>query len=479
MDAKAFTVRASLPPYLALPIGGAGAALLVLSSLRCLGLSQGTTGARVFVLCCLLGLALLSMAILARPEAHWSLLCPALAVVGLAFFLRALSLDHQTLDYQDFLAQWAAFFREQGGFAAIREPVGNYNVPYLYFLAAISYLPVPDLYCIKLFSILFDVLLAWGGLRLVRLFAAEDSLVPSAAFLLLLALPTVILNGSYWAQCDVIYGALCLHALASALGKRPAASVVLLAAAFSFKLQAIFLIPLWCALWFTGRVRFKHLFLFPAACALIALPALLLGKPLKDILGVYVGQTTEYASRLTLNAPSWYQLIPYGTEVDHDLFFFLGIAAAFALVLALLAVLLIFRRAVTNRVLMTAAVILAVGVPFLLPSMHDRYFFLADVLVLSWACIFPRRAHVAALVQIGSLGAYYTYLTLTYPFIVRLFGQTWVMGLEALCMLAALVMACAALAGQLKAQAPAPAATLKPEKAIRSLHAKAKRLRRK
>lgn len=449
MEPRAFTVRASLPPYLALPMGGAGAVLLVLSSLRCLGLSQGAAGARVFVLCCLLGLALLSMAVLARPEIHWSLLCPALAAVGLAFFLRAVSLDHQTQDYQLFLAKWAEFFRDNGGFAAIREPVGNYNVPYLYFLAAISYLPVPDLYCIKLFSVLFDVLLAWGGMRLVRHFVKESSLAPPAAFLLLLALPTVILNGAYWAQCDVIYGAFVLHALASALDKRGAASVVLLAAAFSFKLQTVFLIPLWCALWFTGRVKFRHLLLFPAAYFGTILPALLLGKPLPDILSVYVGQTTEYASRLTLNAPSWYQFIPYGAEVDNGPLFIAGIVAAFALVLGLLAVLFLFRARVDDRALMTAAVILAVGVPFLLPSMHDRYFFLADVLTVAYACISFRRAHMAALVQVGSLGAYYTYLTLTFPFIIRLFGKTWVMGLEALCMLAVLVMACFILAGEL------------------------------
>lgn len=451
MDLTIPDLRSRLAPHIALPIGGMGAVLLAFTSLRALSLSQGSLGGRIFVLCALLALALLSMAILAQREVHWSLLCPAFAAVGLAFFLRAVCLDHQTLDYQDFLAHWAAFFRENGGFAAISKPVGNYNVPYLYFLAAISYLPVPDLYCIKLFSILFDVLLAWGGMRLVRGFVKEESLAPSVTFLILLLLPTVILNGAYWAQCDVLYGALTVHALASALQRRPAASTILLAVAFSFKLQTIFLIPLWCALWFTGRVKFKHLLLFPAAYVGTILPALLLGKPLKDILGVYFGQTVEYADRLTLNAPSWYQLIPYGVEVDRDVFFPLGIVAAFVLVLALLAVLFLVRDRVTDHMLMTAAVILAVGVPFLLPSMHDRYFFLADVLVVAWAVLSSRRVSAAALVQMGSLGAYYTYLTLTYPGIVRLFGKMWVMGWEAVCMLAALVLACLSLARQIRA----------------------------
>ena len=93
-----------------------------------------------------------------------------------------------------FLSQWAAAFRDGGGFAAVKLPIGNYNAPYLYFLAAISYLPIPDLYLIKLFSILFDVVLAWGGFRLVRHFAPERPNRPLLCFCLLLLLPTVILK---------------------------------------------------------------------------------------------------------------------------------------------------------------------------------------------------------------------------------------------------------------------------------------------
>lgn len=64
--------------------------------------------------------------------------------------------------------------------------------------------------------------------------------------------------------------------------------------------------------------------------------------------------------------------------------------------------------------------------------MHDRYFFLADVLTLILSCIDRRRIPQAALVQIASLGAYYAYLKLKYAF---------PMALGALLMLAALVWA--------------------------------------
>ncbi|NCB62131.1 MAG: DUF2029 domain-containing protein [Clostridia bacterium] len=403
----------SVPWHLALPCAGAGAVLLAFAVLKTSGLSLGSGP---FVGLCVAALAALSIALLSTGAAENSVLCMCLLPIGLAFFLRVLCLDHVTYDYQDFLSGWAAFFRENGGWAAIALPKGNYNVPYLYFLAAISYLAVPDLYLIKLFSLLFDVLLAWGGLRLVRIFTRPESRKSAAAFCLLLLLPTVILNGAYWGQCDAIYGALVLHALASVFEKRPAASVVLLALAFSFKLQTVFIIPLWCAFWFLKKVRFRDLLLFPAVSVLTALPAVVLGKPIPDILSIYFGQMEDYSAYLTLNAPSLYALIPYGKEVDVALFSSLGILAAFLLVALLLLVLYLNRERVTDRSLLTAAVILTVGVPLLLPHMHDRYFFLADVLALCWAVLSPRQSPLAAGVQIASLGGYHAYLVLRYAF---------------------------------------------------------------
>ena len=77
-----------------------------------------------------------------------------------AFALRYLALPYETLDYQNFLTHWVDHFRVYGGFRALRDNVGNYNVPYLYFLAAFSYTDYSDLYLIKYLSIAFDVLLA-------------------------------------------------------------------------------------------------------------------------------------------------------------------------------------------------------------------------------------------------------------------------------------------------------------------------------
>lgn len=440
-------LRPSLPDvpwYFGIPAAAASLLFIICTVAGVSSLLLGTTATRSVTGLLMVLPILLTLFLLQKED------CPAMSLfllllpVTLSLYLRLFFLDHQTHDYQTFLAQWAAFFRDNGGFAALKEPVGNYNVPYLYFLAAISYLPIPDLYLIKLGSILCDVLLAWGGLRLTRHFSKENSLAPLICFGILFLLPTVLLNGACWAQCDSLYAALILLSLSSVLEDRPKTSVLLLALAFSFKLQTVFVIPLWCVFWFTGRVRFRHLLLFPTGYAVTILPALALGKPLQDILGIYVGQMGEHETYLTLNAPSVYAFLPYDAQVDTSLLSTLGIIAAFVLVFAVLGVLFFLRRRITGEIILAAATVLTLGVPFLLPHMHERYFFPAGMIAIVWACMDTRRVPIAALAELCSLSCYSTYLRLQYTLPLLIDGRYYVMAFEAALILIALIWSIAA-----------------------------------
>lgn len=437
-------LRSSLPAipwYFGVPAATASLAFVICTVFGAQSLQLGTVAVKVTTGLLIVLPLLLALALLQKEN------CPATSVfllaltITLSLYLRLLLLDHQTHDYQTFLAEWAAFFRNNGGFAALKEPVGNYNVPYLYFLAAISYIPIPDLYLIKIGSILCDVLLAWGGLRLTRQFTRDNRPAPLICFGILFLLPTVILNGACWAQCDSLYAALILLAISSALEDRPKTSVLLLALAFSFKLQTVFVIPLWCVFWFTGRVKFRHLLLFPVGYVVTVLPALALGKPLQDILGIYLGQIGEHETYLTLNAPSVYAFLPYQAQADTALLSTLGIIAAFVLVFAVLGTLFVLRRRVTSEIILAAATVLALGIPFLLPHMHDRYFFPAGMLAVVWTCVNPRRLPIALLAELSSLSCYVTYLRLQYTLPLLINGRYYVMAFEAALILIALVWA--------------------------------------
>lgn len=332
-------------------------------------------------------------------------------LLALAFSLRAFCLNYETLDYQDFLRLWVEFFRQNGGFAALSQPVGNYNIPYLYFLALFSYIPVSDLYLIKLLSIFFDVLLAWAAMGIVEKLGGTVGQRLGAFFTVLL-LPTVILNGALWGQCDSIYVALALMSIYWALDDRPVLSMIAMTLSFGFKLQAVFIMPVLAVLWMQGKLKLRHFLIFPLAYVILVLPAVLLGRPFLDTVTLYFSQTGSIGSGLNYNSPSIFGI--FWNVQNEALASKLAVVSAFVFMLLVLLVCYVNRKRLSNKAMLAAAVLLAVGIPFLLPHMHDRYFFAADILTVVLAYVYWKYFVVAPFTQFASLLGYHAYLKMRY-----------------------------------------------------------------
>lgn len=332
-------------------------------------------------------------------------------LVAAAFVLRALFFSYETLDYQDFLARWVQYFRDNGGFAALKDSVGNYNVPYLYFLALFSYVDIYDLYLIKLLSTFFDVILAFGAMRLTGLFTRSRARLLFVYFAVLFW-PTVVLNSAVWGQCDSIYVALGLLAVYWAMDGRPVLGMAAMAASFAFKLQAVFIMPVFVLLLIARRVKLRHFLVFPAVYMLLMLPAVFAGRPVLDTITLYFDQMGTVGSALNYNSPSVYAFAR--SVADEALASKLGIAAAFALMLAVFGWFWWRRGSITNWALLGGALLLVVGIPFLLPHMHDRYFFCADILSLVFAVAAPVYFFLPLLCEFASLLGYHAYLKMRY-----------------------------------------------------------------
>jgi len=327
-----------------------------------------------------------------------------------AFSIRSLCLDYQTLDYQDFLSKWVEYYRINGGVKAFAAPLGNYNIPYMYFLCLFSYLPIDDLYLIKLLSTGFDVGLAYAVMKLIGR-VNDDSNMKLAGFFTTLLLPTVVMNGALWAQCDSIYAALALLGLWLALDKRPVLSVLCFTLSFGFKLQAVFILPIMAVLLFTKKYKLWHLALFPAFYVALVIPAVIMGKPFIETLTLYASQTGSIGSGLNYNSPSVFAL--FKNVANEAAAANTGIIAAFLFMLLILAVCFIKRKALDDKTIILASALLALGIPFLLPHMHDRYFFLTDVLTVVLCFIyFPIGISLAVLAQFASILGYHAYLTM-------------------------------------------------------------------
>jgi Gpi18-like mannosyltransferase len=320
-----------------------------------------------------------------------------------AVVARVAMFGHESSDYQFFIKDWYDFIATHGGFGALEHDFADYNVPYLYLITLLTYLPIPPLVGIKLISLVFDLVLAYFTYRIVAL-RHDDRWIPSLAALIVLFLPTVATNSGLWGQADSSYAAFGLGGVHFLLRRRPWLACVFFGLSLAFKLQAVFLFPLLLALALKKWVPWRALLVVPGVVLLLDVPALLAGAPLGQLLSVYAEQTSSY-SALSLNAPSIYQFLP--ASADAALIRPIGVAVTGLVVLGLcLGVLLSRVRLTTTKVVLMGATS-AVLVPFLLPSMHERYFYLAEVLTVVAAFFVPRRLwYVPVLVQVASFLAY-------------------------------------------------------------------------
>jgi len=328
-----------------------------------------------------------------------------LAIAAAAIALRLFLFNAKSGDYNSFLSQWISQMRLLSGVKPITTPIGDYNMPYLYFLFFMSRSELYDLYLIKLLSVVFDFVLALGAVKLTGLFSKGDGSI-IASFAAALFAPTLFLNSAYWAQCDGIYTALCVWALYFSLKNRPKASVVFFALAFSFKMQSIFIFPIIIFLILKHKISLKHLIYFPITFFLTLLPSLLCGRSFHDTFSIYIDQTSSYPS-LTLNCPSLWAFFPEGqfeTFGSAALFLAGGACLAFGVFVYTK------RDKLTDKLLFDTAFIFTLLLPFLLPRMHERYFYLAEALSIIHVILHKDRIFVAPLIILTGFCVYSNFL---------------------------------------------------------------------
>ena len=186
------------------------------------------------------------------------LLLAVAAVVGLA--IRWAGRYFVSEDMTFCLIPWFDQIKSAGGLSALSSQVGDYGLLSQTLISLMSYVSLPAVLQYKLLSTVFDVVLALlagaiyrdvradGLKRLPDSARAEQaSRVRLQSWLLsalVWLLPTVMLNSSYWGQCDSMYASCCLATLYLLRRGSIAGAFALLGLAFACKLQAVFIVPI-------------------------------------------------------------------------------------------------------------------------------------------------------------------------------------------------------------------------------------------
>ena len=343
-------------------------------------------------------------------------------IAGLA--CRYAALDQVTADTTEFLLPWYEFAHSHG-LASLGHTFTDYTPFYSYLLVAATAFHglFEPWHLIKGISFIFEFGCALMAARLV---ASDKERIysPSVAFAAVWLAPTVLFNGAVWGQSDAIWTFFILLSVYFISRDRPRAGLVSFAVGFSVKAQAIFLSPLIFALVLRRTIHWLWLATIPIVYLAVAAPAWLLGQPLSDILTVYFNQAETYA-RLSMNAANMWLLVPnrfYGPGVAAGM----AISAAAGLVFSIVAA----RAKDLHKLehLVAAAAVSLLLMPFVLPKMHDRYFYAFEVMAIILACLKPRFSVVAIAAQINGVIAYLSYYGIAAPLMVpAVIGNGWIL----------------------------------------------------
>jgi Gpi18-like mannosyltransferase len=346
-----------------------------------------------------------------------------------ALLIRLPLLGFISHDYVGFLSHWYDYITLNGMAHALGDRFANYTPAYLYLMTAAAYLrefvltAMPKVVAIKLPSILADFLLALAMFKLVQVTSAHRY-APALAFALTLFLPTVVINSSAWGQADAIYSACVVACVWLLCARRPAAAMILFGLGAAFKAQAFFIAPLLAFLFFRRMVGIRHFAVAAGMYALVMLPAIMLGRPPIEALGTYLVQAGEYQT-LSLGLPNLYAFAPA------DWYHFGLIAGLLLSAIAGLTLAIAFARQCPNPApddILACAMLSVAIMPFMLPKMHERYYFLADVMSIAVGLRWWKAAWLIPAYQGISLAGYATILDLPplssfkYTVNIRLFG---------------------------------------------------------
>ncbi|EKQ51303.1 MULTISPECIES: hypothetical protein [unclassified Clostridium] len=307
-------------------------------------------------------------------------------------------------DYTKYLLPWCQYLENNGGFLGLSSLQSDYNVSYLYILAAFTYLPLSYLSKIKIVSIIFDFACAIASSLLIKHFTnnKNSKLISTITYSLVLFVPTVIANSSAWGQCDSIYVSFILFSLYFLLDENYKLSFLFYGISFAFKLQAIFILPLFIILYFNKKdFSIVNFLIVPIINFLIYIPAWLLGRPLNLLWNIYFIQTNEYKAAV-LNFPNIYNFLPSNINI----FNFSGLIFTISILGILLMFILFGKSKLTNLEIIKLALLLNLLTTYFLPSIHDRYTYLADILAVIYCIIKKEKFMVTLGLILISLNSY-------------------------------------------------------------------------
>ena len=322
----------------------------------------------------------------------------------LGMVLRWTGIRFEGVDFKVCLEPWYQQLKEGGTLAALAGYDGDYNLFYVTILYLLTLVPAEPIISIKMVSILFDYVAAFAVMQ-VAMSAGEETgkgrFYGALACGLVLCNPVAVINSGYLAQSESIWAGLALLGFWYLSQEKPVRGMWMLGFALAMKLQAVFILPIVLILYFYKKTfSILHLLWIPIAIQVSCIPAIIGGC------GFDVAYRTYF--RLMGEYPFMYYYYPnIWTFFKEAPYYLLGKAAIVLAFMALLMFAVLFVQSGRRHVMKDYLEYVAwttMTCAMLLPCMHERYNYIAEI-VLPVCAVFEKKYRVpaAALVLLSAL----------------------------------------------------------------------------
>ena len=317
-------------------------------------------------------------------------------------------------DYVYALVSWVEHYKEWGFVGGLAQGVGAYYIPYNIILAIAAHLPWEPWVLIAFCSIVCDYISAYFVYRIARiLLEGENTDVwarrkAAIAGLVTLFLPAVLMNGALWKQADSIYTCFLIICLYYALREKYGTSLLWLGIAFIFKMQAIFFLPLFIALYIFRKKGLSLLyFLYIPLCYLLGgLPAILAGRPAGSVYRIYFEQSVTNP-QMTMKMPNLYSF----NLTHYEALYYPALLGTLVIFILFMCAIFKYKDGLNNKNIVYLGIWCIFTALMFLPAMHERFNYPVLILLTVFYLIYDlKKLWIALIINLISVLTYGAYL---------------------------------------------------------------------
>lgn len=345
--------------------------------------------------------------LLKKYQLDWADILYLAAITAIGLVIRVILRVVTTMDWEMYWDPWISDLKEMG-FSYLATDRYDYAPSFVYILWVISKLPINPMTAYKSIHIVLD----FAAAGVMGRMAAEVTGSKSkgiCAYGVMLLVPTIWADSALWAQCDIIFMLFVLLCFYCLFREKPGAAMFFYGMAFAFKLQSLFIFPFLVILWVNKKIKIQHFLWIPGLYFLSIIPAWIAGRPLIELINIYMAQGAQDVWSLSIKWANIYQII--GNK-----YFLLEYAEAGTWLILGILMCIMFAMAqkryrITNEFTVQTALFFAILTPYILPHMHERYGCLADILAILYAVMNRKRFYIPIVQILISFNCYMAYLS--------------------------------------------------------------------